>query len=119
MYKTSLVLLRLTASLVFGASVVALLSTPRALADPSCGVISYPSGAGGTVVVAQGDSTCSEAMSLIDRFLNDQTLTHEGNTMAAQFDGWVCASPTAVMAQQAGYSTICNRGSADVVEVRP
>ena len=81
-----------------------------ALGD-GCGTVSYPeSGQTGTVQVQHGSVECDTAVAVVNRFLRDPGLLHEGNTMSAQFDGWLCASPTAVAAAQYGYSTECTRG---------
>lgn len=76
-----------------------------------CGSVSYPeSGQTGTVQVQHGSVECDTAVAVVNRFLRDPGLLHEGNTMSAQFDGWLCASPTAVAAAQYGSSTECTRG---------
>ncbi|RDH76840.1 hypothetical protein DVS77_18515 [Mycolicibacterium moriokaense] len=102
--------------------IVGLTMSPVAvsLSDPgsSCGVVTYPqTGAGGTVEIIAGNLSCAAAMGIIDRYLNDPDLPHQGNTWSAEFDGWLCASPTSAAAAGYGYTTSCTRG-ADEVQVR-
>lgn len=71
-------------------------------------MVNYPSsGNVGDVVVQNGQLSCDEAMAVVKRYLNDPTLTHEGNTWSAQFDKWICASPTVTASQMDGYTTSC------------
>jgi hypothetical protein len=90
-----------------------------ALSGPGsdCGSVTYPGGSVGTVYIASGNLTCTDALAAIDRYLHDPELIREGNTLSAGFDGWGCASPTATAAEIYGYSTSCERGS-DAVQIR-
>jgi hypothetical protein len=102
--------------------VAALATSPVAvsLSDPGslCGAVTYPqTGTVGTVEVAAGNVSCAGAMGVVDRYLNDPALSHQGNTWSAEFDGWLCASPTAAAAESYGYSTSCTR-DADEIQVR-
>jgi hypothetical protein len=84
-----------------------------------CGSVTYPAtGQSGALFVAAGTIGCGDAMTVVNRYLHDSTLVHEGNTWSAQFDGWTCAIPTAVAAEQDGYTTSCSRGS-DEIRVGP
>jgi hypothetical protein len=83
-----------------------------------CGQVTYqPTTTVGTVVITAGTTSCAEAMSVVNRFLHDPALDHTGNTMSAEFDGWQCASPTAVASEVYGYLTACGRGAV-ALEVR-
>lgn len=90
---------------------------PLAHASPQtdCGTVTYPrTGHTGTVHIAAGDISCADATAVIRRYFNDPTLTREGNTESAQFDGWGCANPTATAAALEGYSTRCDRGGVQI-----
>ena len=83
-----------------------------------CGEVSYPeTGGTGGVFVVSGSISCTEAMTVVDRYLHDTSLEHLGNTWSAEFDGWGCASPTATAAQINGYFTSCHRGG-DEIQIR-
>jgi hypothetical protein len=56
-------------------------------------------------------------MDVINRYLYDPNLEHNGNAWFAQFDGWGCNQPTA-MARQYGYWTSCMRGATDEIQVK-
>ena len=80
-----------------------------------CGTHTYA--ATGTVAgiyVVEGSMTCADATALVDRYFTDSSLVRQGNTESAMFDGWTCASPTAVAAQAAGYSTQCTNDAKGV-----
>lgn len=80
-----------------------------------CGTVTYPAtGTVGTVVVQSGSITCSDAHSMITRYMTDPSIAHTGNTWSAQFDGWGCSSPTAAGSVAAGYSTQCMKGDVEV-----
>jgi hypothetical protein len=109
---------RLLSTLV-GCTSAGLLFLPAAVADPAgppgCGVIADPdNGAAGFgyVAVVRGDVTCQEAMALIDRYYQDATLEHNGNSWSAEVDGWGCRLPNA-MAREYGWREQCTRGTAD------
>ena len=88
----------------------AVLASGAAQAAPTCGTATYPStGVVGVIEVRSGSVTCAEARKVIDRYLRDRSLVGQGNTDSKTFDGWLCASPTAVAAQEYGYSTGCSR----------
>lgn len=76
-----------------------------------CGTVTFASGAPGTVVVQSGQITCTDAVALINRYFNDPSITRQGNTLSAMFDGWTCVSPTAVAAHEAGYGSKCEKGA--------
>lgn len=117
-------MLQRRSTLAIGSAVVLgmqLTACPLAHASPQtdCGTVIYPqSGRTGIVHIAAGDISCADATAVIRRYLNDPTLTREGNTESAQFDGWGCASPTATAAALDGYSTRCDRGGVQI-QVRP
>ena len=111
-------------ALVVGCAAPGFVPSPAAIADasgpPGCGVIANPdTGAEGFgyVAVMQGDVTCPEAMAVIDRYFHDSTLSHNGNSWHAAFDGWSCLLPNA-MARVYGYRTSCTRGTTDEVQIR-
>ncbi|MET9328463.1 hypothetical protein [Tsukamurella sp. NPDC003166] len=88
----------------------AVLGGGAAQAAPTCGTVTYPrTGTVGVIEVRSGSVSCAEARKVIDRYLHDKTLVGQGNTDSKRFDGWLCASPTAVAAQEYGYSTGCSR----------
>lgn len=98
---------------------MAVCSLSHAAPQTDCGTITYPqSGRSGVVHIAAGDISCADATAMLGKYLNDPALVRSGNTEAAQFDGWLCASPTANAAQLDGYSTSCSRGGAEV-QIRP
>lgn len=108
----------IAAAALFGAQ-MAVCSPSMAAPQTDCGTVTYPqSGRSGVVHIASGGISCSEAMAMIGKYLNDPTLSHSGNTWSAQFDGWGCASPTATAAALEGYSTTCSRGGTEV-QIRP
>lgn len=76
-----------------------------------CGSVTFPSGSPGTVVVHSGQITCTDAVALINRYFNDPSITRQGNTLSAMFDGWTCVSPTAAAADLAGYGSKCEKGA--------
>ena len=87
--------------------------------DNTCGPVTYPeSRTVGVVTIDKGDLSCEAAKQVVDRFLTDNSLTREGNTTSAEFDGWLCASPTAGASEAEGYSTVCSRGQDEQVTVR-
>jgi hypothetical protein len=85
----------------------------------TCGPVTYPeTHTVGVITIDKGELSCESAKHVIDRFLTDTSLTHAGNTMSAEFDGWLCASPTATASDAEGYSTVCSRGQDDQVTIR-
>ncbi|MGE2736439.1 hypothetical protein [Mycolicibacterium vaccae] len=83
-----------------------------------CGVVAYPgTGARGTVAVTTGPVSCTQAMDVVDRYLHDKTLPRSGNTWAAEFDGWLCDTPTAADAEDYGYLSSCRHPSGSEVRV--
>lgn len=83
-------------------------SEPYAPYGQSCGEHTYQAtGATAGIFVNYGGITCAEAVKVVDRYFDDPDLVRGGNTAAARFDGWTCASPTAAAAREAGYSTQC------------
>jgi hypothetical protein len=105
------------------AGVVACIATPpAAFADPAgppgCGIVTDPDiGRDGYVAVVQGNSTCQVAMAVIDRYLHDPTLEHNGNSWHAMFDGWSCNQPTAI-ARRSGYWTSCTTDTNDEIQIK-
>jgi len=84
----------------------------------TCGPVTYPeTQTVGVLTIDKGTLSCTDAKAVIDRFLSDPK--RAGNTGAVEFDGWLCSSPTAAASEAEGYSSICNRGSADQVTIRP
>jgi len=82
--------------------------------------VTYPqTGANGQIVIVKGELACSDAESVIARYLNDPAIAHSGNTWSAEFDGWLCASPTAAAATAYGYLTSCTLGATDELQIRP
>lgn len=77
-----------------------------------CGTVTFATGSPGTVVVQSGQITCTDAVALINRYFNDPSITRQGNTQSAMFDGWTCVSPTAAAADLAGYGSKCEKGAA-------
>ena len=91
-----------------------------ALSSGACGSITYPAtGASGSVTVTAGGLPCTEALQIVDRYLNDPALPHSGNTFSAEFDGWNCASPTATAAELNGYTTLCAHTDGSEIRVLP
>ena len=88
--------------------------------DNTCGPVTYPeSHTVGVVTIDRGDLSCEAAKQVVDRFLTDTTSpSQDGNTASAEFDGWLCASPTAGASEAEGYSTVCSRGQDEQVTVR-
>ncbi|WHU46819.1 hypothetical protein QNM97_23095 [Gordonia sp. L191] len=88
-------------------------SAAEANATPGsrCWTVTFPSGSPGTVVVHSGQITCTDAVALINRYFTDPSITRQGNTLSAMFDGWTCVSPTAVAAHEAGYGSKCEKGA--------
>lgn len=85
-----------------------------------CGVVSYPgTGVRGVAKVTSGPLPCTAAMEIIDRYLHDPALAHSGNTWTAQFDGWVCATPTAATAEEYGYLSSCRDQFGGEIRVTP
>lgn len=83
--------------------------------DSGCGSVTVPmTGVVGTVVVAAGGLSCEDARLVVDRYLNDVSLSHVGNSWSAEFDGWGCSMPTAVAAEQYGYIGQCLRGDDEI-----
>ncbi|MEZ0342881.1 hypothetical protein ACAG25_23230 [Mycobacterium sp. pV006] len=85
-----------------------------------CGVVSYPgTGARGVVEVTSGPVSCTAAMDVMDRYLHDPLLVHTGNTWSAEFDGWVCTTPTAAAAEAYGYMSACRDSIGGEILVTP
>lgn len=66
----------------------------------------------------KGESSCADAKAVMVRYLRDASITHTGNTWSAEFDGWLCASPTATASDEYGYLTSCTRGTTDELQIR-
>ncbi|UGT64562.1 hypothetical protein [Nocardia asteroides] len=99
-------------------STLTVVRTTNAVAavDSNCGSLTYPqTGNRVTVTVATGRLTCAEARAVFDRYLNDSTVSHTGNTWAAEFDGWICVTPTATAAQIEQIAGECDRDDAKIV----
>lgn len=88
-----------------------------AAAGAECGTVTFPAGSPGIVVVQAGSITCTDAVALINRYYNDPTISRQGNTMSAMFDGWTCVSPTATAAELAGYGSKCESGDTTLTVV--
>lgn len=81
---------------------------PYAGPGENCGTHTYEAtGTQAGIFVVDGEMTCGDAVAVVNRYFSDPGLDRQGNTMSAAFDGWTCASPTAVAAREAGYSTRC------------
>jgi hypothetical protein len=89
---------------------------PPAMGSGSqCGTVRLPNtNKFEAVTIASGDITCDVASSVINRYFSDTGLTKTGNTLAAEFNGWVCAMPTATAAEQDGYSVQCLRDDDEI-----
>jgi hypothetical protein len=84
-----------------------------------CGMLTYPqTGTNGEVVIVKGETSCADAKAVMVRYLHDASITHTGNTWSAEFDGWLCASPTAAASEEYGYLTSCTRGTTDELQIR-
>lgn len=66
------------------------------------------------VQVRAGSISCTDALSVMDRYNALPTGEH-GNANIQQFDGWSCASPTAVRAKELGYGQVCHSGDIEIV----
>ncbi|WP_157681302.1 hypothetical protein [Mycobacterium sp. JS623] len=90
---------------------------PAVGSGSQCGTVRLPdTDSYKAVTIVSGDINCDEASSVINRYFSDTGLIKTGNTLAAQFNGWGCAMPTATAAEQDGYSVQCRRDS-DVIRV--
>ncbi|PEG36858.1 hypothetical protein CRI77_22090 [Mycolicibacterium duvalii] len=93
--------------------------TPSTFAG-GCGVVAYPgTGVRGTVKVVSGPTSCGDAMEIVDRYLHDPVLVHSGNTWTAEFDGWLCVTPTAATADEYGYLSTCRDEFGGEIRVLP
>lgn len=82
----------------------------------SCGTATFPQTQRVVdIFVDAGPIGCGEAMRVFERYLHDSTLTHIGNTRSAQFDGWLCATPTATAAETYGFASECTKGVNHIV----
>ncbi|MDI9904797.1 hypothetical protein [Rhodococcus sp. IEGM 1406] len=81
---------------------------PTASTSEGCGTITYPeTGVVASIDNLQGGITCEVAMDTAERYLNDTSLSHAGNTWSAEFDGWLCSVLTATASELEGHSLEC------------
>ncbi|WP_172398717.1 hypothetical protein [Gordonia sp. i37] len=89
-------------------------------ATPADCTVRYPStGLTGTVVVNEGALSCTEATTVIEKYLALPSSSTGGNARHAEVDGWSCASPTAGSSQLQGIGTECSRGTDSIRVVTP
>ncbi|MGW6656755.1 hypothetical protein [Rhodococcus sp. NPDC055024] len=82
---------------------------PTASTSEECGTITYPqTGAIASIDNLQGGINCEVAMDVAERYLNDTSLSHAGNTWSAEFDGWLCSVLTATASEVEGHSLECS-----------
>lgn len=65
-------------------------------------------------MISAGDASCTVAMNVVDRYLNDPSIDHSGNTWSSEFDGWLCATPTAAASDAYGYVGQCTQADNDI-----
>lgn len=61
------------------------------------------------VTVVSGTISCTDALAVMDSYWNLPPGNY-GNANIRQFDGWSCASPTAMMSRELGYGSRCSKG---------
>ena len=66
----------------------------------------------GTVIVAAGTVTCSDALAVVNRYLTDSSLQRDGEWV--HFDGWDCWAPSPDQKAMNGFGTECSRGVDDI-----
>lgn len=63
------------------------------------------------VTVVTGSISCADALAVMKQYLALPNDGSYGNANIRQFDGWSCASPTAVSAQEQGFGSKCSKES--------
>ncbi|MGE2836551.1 hypothetical protein [Mycobacterium sp. SMC-4] len=71
------------------------------------------------MTVISGAVPCQEAMRITDRYLHDPSLVHTGNSWSAEFEGWMCSTPTSAAAQEYGYLSSCRDERGSEIRVTP
>ena len=66
----------------------------------------------GTVIVAAGTIACPDALAVVNRYLTDPSLEHDGEWV--HFDGWDCWAPSPDQKAMNGFGAECNRGVDDI-----
>lgn len=66
----------------------------------------------GIVIVAAGTIACPDAVAVVNRYLTDPSLEHDGEW--AHFDGWDCWAPSPDRKAMNGFGTECSRGVDDI-----
>lgn len=70
-----------------------------------CGVVEGQ----GTLYVKESTVPCTEAKGIINIYLRDSSIKHEGNASVAHLGDWTCSTSTAAVAKSDGYSLSCTR----------
>lgn len=73
----------------------------------------------GTLFIKESTLPCMEAHGIINIYLNDPSVPHEGNASVAKLGDWTCSTSTAAVAASDGYALSCTRGADPEIIVIP
>ena len=73
----------------------------------------------GTLFIKESTLPCMEAKGIINIYLNDPSVPHEGNASVAKLGDWTCSTSTAAIAATNGYALSCRREADPEIIVIP